>query len=311
MTVKHTPSVKALARHYLGNLRRFLREPRLLSAELGLSGAKIIGASEEGNALVKLNRTSPLGSRGTVLALPRDRVIFESVRQDAGYSVNVSKFLSDGLNRPTGTQGRAALLDIGANTGLVTLQTMRMAIQPHDYFLFEPVPQHIQAIRHNLRESAIQGHVHIHEVALADRHGTDTIFTEQLNHGNSSFLQEAIVHPQEQLRTLVNTVDTAQYFQAFGNEFDRFVIKSDTQGMDALILSRLPAEIWKKAERVAVEIWAVPSIKPGDVNGVLERCQDFSSISWDSKLKTKADLHEVFDFWTSKSSEEKNLFLSS
>lgn len=304
------PSIAALSRHIIGKLRRYLREPRVLLAESGLVGAKIVGASDSGNTLLALNRRSPLGPRGTIVALPRDRVVFESVRQEGSYSPDVSEFLREGLDRATQERTRAALLDIGANTGLVSLQTMNLAKESHDYFLFEPLPRHVDAIRHNLSQTSAQEKVHVHQVALSNKTGTATIFTEHLNHGNSSFLQEAIVYPTEQIQTPVKTVDTARFFRGFGKEFDRLVIKCDTQGMDALILSLIPPKIWEKVERLAVEVWALPHTSELDVGRVLKMCQHFDSVSWSPGLTEEIDIQEVFDFWTSKSSQERNLFLS-
>ena len=269
-----------------------------------------MGTSKGGNTLLTLNRNSPLGPRGTIISLPRDRVVFESVRQEGSYSPDVSEFLRGGLDAVPQAKTRAALLDIGANTGLVTLQTMNSAIESHEYFLFEPLPRHVEAIKHNLSNASANEKVHVHQVALSNQTGTATIFTEQVNHGNSSFLQEAIVYPAEQIQTSVETVDTARFFRDFGKEFDRFVIKCDTQGMDALILSLIPSRIWERVQRIAVEVWALPHTDKSDVERVLNMCADFGSVSWDPDLKEKIEFQEVFDFWTGKSSQEKNLFLS-
>jgi FkbM family methyltransferase len=269
-----------------------------------------VGASKGGNTLLTLNRNSPLGPRGTIIALPRDRVVFESVRQEGSYSPDVSEFLRGGLDSAPQPSTPAALLDIGANTGLVSLQTMNSAKGSHEYFLFEPLPRHVEAIKHNLSNASVEQKVHVHQVALSNETGTATIFTEQVNHGNSSLLQEAIVYPAEQIKTLVKTVDTARFFRDFGQEFDRFVIKYDTQGMDALILSLIPSRIWERVQRVAVEVWALPHTDISGVERVLDMCKNFGSVSWGPELKEKIEFQEVFDFWTGKSSEEKNLFLS-
>ena len=269
-----------------------------------------MGTSKGGNTLLTLNRNSPLGQRGTIISLPRDRVVFESVRQEGSYSPDVSEFLRGGLDAAPQTSSPAALLDIGANTGLVSLQTINSAKGSHECFLFEPLPRHVEAISHNLSNASVKDKVHVHQIALSNQAGTATIFTEQLNHGNSSFLQEAIVYPAEQLETLVETVDTAQFFRDFGKEFDRFVIKSDTQGMDALILSLVPPRIWERVQRAAVEVWALPNTDTSDVERVLDVWRSFDSVSWGPDLKDKIGFQEVFDFWTGKSSHEKNLFLS-
>jgi FkbM family methyltransferase len=306
----HRPSLQALRRDLVGKVRRFLKEPRVLLAEWGLVGAHIAGTSSSGNALLKLSRNSALGQRGTIIQVPRDRVIFESVRQEGAYSSDISAFLASGLDKnPGGYQGRSALIDIGANSGLITLQTARMARRLHQYYLFEPLPAHAEAIRHNLATLSREVSFEVHQLALSDHDGQSTIFTEMLNHGNSSFLQEAIAYPDEQIETVVDTVDTRRFFSNFGDNIDSFIIKSDTQGMDAVILSRIPAKIWNRVERVAVEIWALPNINEADVERTLSLWTHFTLIGWDADFRRPATLSDVASFWTGRSGSEKNLFL--
>ena len=163
---KRRPRPAAISRHLIGRWRRYLREPRVFLADAGLAGARIVGTSKGGNTLLTLNRNSPLGPRGTIISLPRDRVVFESVRQEGSYSPDVSEFLRGGLDAVPQAKTRAALLDIGANTGLVTLQTMNSAIESHEYFLFEPLPRHVEAIKHNLSNASAKEKVHVHQVGL-------------------------------------------------------------------------------------------------------------------------------------------------
>ena len=99
-------------------------------------------------------------------------------------------------------------------------------------------------------------------------------------------------------------------FRDCGQEFDRFVIKRDTQGMDALILSLIPSRIWERVESVAAEVWALPHTDIIDVERVLDICKSFDSVIWGPDLKEKIEFQEVFDFWTGKSSQEKKLFFS-
>ena len=85
------------------------------------SGSRIVGATFNGNTLLQLNKKYALGDKGTVLELPRDSVIFESVQKRGVWELDKSKFLAHGLKRACRNTDKVALLDIGANTGLVTL----------------------------------------------------------------------------------------------------------------------------------------------------------------------------------------------
>ena len=305
---KRRPSARALLIHFFKKVVRG-RDERIWEyfCELGLFGAKILGTASSGNTLLKLNRDSPLGARGTVIELPEDRVIFRSVRLTGRWEPETSEFLREGLDTPKKTGSNSALLDIGANAGLISLQTMVLANYSHDYFLFEPLPQHVAAIRHNL---ALQSSIfHVVPKGLSKSAGVQTIYTETRNYGNSSFLESAVSNAKVETNTQIETIDTEVFFKDFGKDFGHFVIKSDTQGMDALILSRIPRHIWKKTVRAVVEVWALPDIDETDVQQLLALWGKFGRMSWNSELSPPIEENEIKEFWTSKSGRQKNLFL--
>jgi len=64
---------------------------------MGFFGARIVGTISNGNTHLQLNRNSALGSKDTVLALPMDEVIFQSVKKYGDWEPEVSKFLAHGL----------------------------------------------------------------------------------------------------------------------------------------------------------------------------------------------------------------------
>ena len=140
------PTVKALALDLLGKARKLLAIWRFQL----WPAARSVDILENGNHLVKLTRHSPLGKRGSILELPRDKVMFGAVQRSGYWDLELSHFLREGLDGKQMLEEKSALLDIGANTGLVTLQTMNIAAGRHDYFLFEPIPRHVSAIRRNL-----------------------------------------------------------------------------------------------------------------------------------------------------------------
>ncbi len=271
--------------------------------------ARVVGISTSGNHLLRLNRASPLGKMGAIVELPMDAVIFRAVQRSGHWSFDLSRFLREGLDGKQVPEGKAALLDIGAHTGLVTLQVSNITTGSHDYFLFEPIPRHVSAIHRNLDTASLDARIHLIPLALSDRNGISEIFTEIVNHGNSSLWEEVVGPPGGYFRTSIDTVDTAEYFAGFGQEFSRFVIKCDTQGMDQIILSRLPLDVWKRVERAAVEVWALPEVESSDVHTLLDVWRDFRLISWDVDLRSVVSLDEVRDFWTGQTGRFRDLYL--
>ena len=105
--------------------------------------------------------------------------------------------------------------------------------------------------------------------------------------------------------------DTAEYCADFLSGFDSYVIKCDTQGMDALILSRIPQRIWENVECAVIEVWALPEINELDVEKLLSMWEGFKYVSWEPNSKKTITLDEINQFWLKKSGKELgNLFLS-
>jgi FkbM family methyltransferase len=280
----------------------------LIGVPMGFFGARIVGTISNGNTHLQLNRNSALGSKGTVLALPMDEVIFQSVKQWGDWEPEVSKFLAHGLKIACRKPHiKTVLLDIGANTGLVSLQAMNLSNASAKVILFEPIPRHASAIKHNLRNLS---NIHVNEFALSDINGEANMYTQANNHGNTSLLN-SVVPEIGMISTKIQLVETTAYCNKFLNNFDRYVIKCDTQGMDALIMSRIPESIWKNCVSAVIEVWALDEISKKDVEALLSMCQEFEYVAWQPNIrKEKIGLNEVSEFWLGKSGAQRNLFLS-
>jgi FkbM family methyltransferase len=282
----------------------------IIGQRVFLLGARVVGETALGNSLLQLNKDYALGRRGTVLELPKDRVIFEHVKRHGAWELEESRFLASALQK-NGNSGneKSAILDIGANTGLVTLQCINLAKTDPEVFLFEPIPRHAAAIRRNLGSST---RIHVNEFALSSKSGRTEIFTQPTNQGNTSLFQ-SVIPTGAQVKTQIELVDTAEYFRRseyLRNGFANYLIKCDTQGMDALILSRIPESIWRKTEAAVIEVWALPEVMDEDVTNLLAMLDHFAFFGWDSKSRNSLSLNEIGMFWLSKTSESRNLFLS-
>ena len=278
----------------------------LIGVRMGFLGARIVGTTPNGNTLLQLNKNYALGPKGTVLELPMDLVIFKSVRKWGSWELEESEFLARGIRKAVGGGKKAALLDVGANTGLVTLQAMNLSKTSIEVFLFEPIPRHVSAIKHNLGNLP---NIHVNEFALSNENGNSEIFTQATNHGNTSLLA-SVVPSDGLIKTPIKIIDTAEYCDSFLVGFDNYVIKCDTQGMDALILSRIPNRIWQNTEVAIIEVWALPEIRKQDVTRLLTMFQNFNYVSWNSNSRERIDLDEISEYWLSKSGTSRNLFLS-
>jgi hypothetical protein len=132
-------------------------------------------------------------------------------------------------------------------------------------------------------------------------------FLGKKNKGNTSFFKSLVPVDSEEIDD-IQIRETKSYFTSI-NDFDSYVIKCDTQGMDSIILSRIPSEIWQKVERATVEIWATDEVVEADVQILLEFWQKFRRVSWDSGMQKAVGLQELRNFWLGKSGEFRDLYL--
>jgi FkbM family methyltransferase len=282
----------------------------LLLRKLRVSGTRVIGQSTSGNVILTNHRTNALGNKRARIHVPKDKVIFEHLRLFGQWELAESIFLAAGLKglkmRPI---RNGAFLDIGANTGLITLQTMNLARTGHDAILVEPIPRHVDAIRNNLENTVVKGKVRIFQFGLSDEDKSEDIFSEGNNFGNSSIL-ESVIPPGSKIRTQIELRKTSSFVLQELQSYDGFVIKCDTQGFDAKILSQLTASIWNSTEAAVVEVWALKEIDPTDVTRCIELWKHFTNVSWSSSIRENIGFEEVYDFWTARNNASRNLFLS-
>lgn len=196
------------------------------------------------------------------------------------------------------------MIDIGANIGLVTLQAMNLASTDNDYILIEPSAHHIRRLKKNFHNSRFN--VELKEFALSNLDGKAQLFTQESNQGNSSLVVIA-VPPSEKTAQEVWLRDTEDIFQKELSHYEKIVIKCDTQGYDALTLSRIPASAWRKVQSAVIEVWALPSISKFHVERPIGELNKFSKLSWSPGFTNLVKSSDLADFLLSKTSKSRNL----
>ena len=286
------------------------RTSLVLLRKLRVTGMRVIAQAANGNMILVNNRTNALGIKGARIQVPKDKVIFEHLRLFGEWELAESFFLAEGLKSlRMRSIYNDVFLDIGANTGLITLQVMNLAKTNHDAILVEPIPRHVDAIRNNVENIFEKGKVHIMQFGLSNEDKFEDIFSEGNNFGNSSIL-ESVIPPGTKIRTQIELRKTTSFVTQELAAVDGFVIKCDTQGFDAKILSQLTERIWRSTEAAVVEVWALKEIDSSDVTRCIELWKDFTNASWSSEIKENISFEEVFTFWTSGNGASRNLFLS-
>ena len=283
---------------------------QLVYSRIGLSGAKIIRVLPNGCYQVKLNKSSILGEKGTVLSIPKDNVIFENVRTNGYWEKHECEFISRALQSAHSSMyQKVALLDIGANVGLVTLGAMNLAKTETDIHLFEPTPIHTFALKYNLRNLEISGDIFVNDFGLSNKSERIKIYRDLGNSGNSSVFNQA-VNSQNREVIEIKLESAKQYFENNLVNYNKFIVKSDIQGLDAKALGNFPTEFWRKVDAAAIEVWAFTEVKNEDVEELITHLNSFENISWDPYFRKKSTMDEVKNFWLSRNNQQRNLYIS-
>ena len=140
-------------------LRKLVVIARRVSQLLRLTGARELHLTDSGMATVVLNRNYPLGVRGSEINLIKDQMIYEFVKLRGKWEIDESKFLASQLKILSSMEDprKIAMIDIGANTGLVTLQAMNLANTCNDYILIEPSALHVRQLKKEFSQFPLSG----------------------------------------------------------------------------------------------------------------------------------------------------------
>lgn len=202
--------------------------------------------------LLRIAEDGPLGASGDPLLLPFDEAMSLVVLRDRAWQAEEIGFLRDHADPGV----RYALLDIGANIGLFARQAQRAIPQIEWITCVEADPLNFLALTYNLAHLP-PSLVSLHNIALAERRGQMTWYRDTENFGNYSLNPDAM--RDRPFTTLsVAAVETSAFFTDHAPPDDARVIwKSDTQGYDEAIVTRVPDAIWDRVDMAILELWRI------------------------------------------------------
>ena len=289
--------------------RKMLFNFQSLGSKIHLNGASLIKNSNDENFSLKLNRNYELGPRGTIIKLPKDRVIFESVKRSGRWETVETHFLAESLKSSCQKMkpSNVALIDIGANVGLVSLAAMNIAKTKNEVILFEPIPKHMTALKHNLSKVNNQTKVVFFECALGDQTTFTKIFTESSNSGNSSIFRK-VVPEHDSKTTKIKIVDTNVFLRNKIKKYKKIVLKCDIQGFEAQVISKFPQALWVAVDYAVIEVWAIPKLSKPLIKKACSKLSKFNQLSWEPNFSKVVEINTVRDFWMSETNQQRNLF---
>jgi FkbM family methyltransferase len=141
------------------------------------------------------------------------------------------------------------VIDVGANIGLYTLRFARAAGDTGRVYAFEPEPENLRLLAHNLRTNGC-GNVTVVPKAVAARTGTARLFLSADNLGDHRLVDPGDGRPSMP----VPTVALDDWFA--GHAGPIALVKMDIQGAEIQALAGMGALLERHAETwLAVEYW--------------------------------------------------------
>jgi len=210
-------------------------------------------------SVLTLREDTSLGKKNEKIFVPNDSYQAWTIMNDRevhkSYAERVLEFTKSNISYN--------LIDIGANTGLLTRCLLNNLSNIKSIFLVEPDPDNIFCIKNNLHHVE---NINILDCALDLSDGEKKLFIDQNNKGNLSLIYEMMTLKQDKLSYMnsrnnfinVKTKNIKNYFNDIRNENSN-IIKIDVQGYDEVIFQEIPKDVLIKTDVLFIEITPLKS----------------------------------------------------
>lgn len=288
---------------------RWFEKLRVVKHSFGFGGARTVGVLGE-SVILRFNADCEVASKGQLLKLPYDEMIFKHVMVFGEWGGIESAFLAAEIHKLLATgfkADRIVFIDMGANVGLVTTQTMKQVPLEISCIAIEPVPVLVGALSFNLESLIPKAKVKILPLAIGEVSGTAQFAIDHQNYGSSSLSVTGSNSTTNQFFdvTVLSSEDFAK------NELSRdqrFILKSDLEGLDCVVLASLPDWVWMNIFAGVVEVTSDSKSDLSKISILLAQLEKFRFLSWEAGMVDLISVADIKDFWESDLSEIRNLY---
>jgi FkbM family methyltransferase len=203
-----------------------------------------------------LSESSPLNGpfeAGSEISLRTDGSIFPHVAKHQEWNFGETRFIQQAC-----VEGEYHLIDVGANVGLYSRQALINYPNIKSASCFEPSPDNVEHLKRNLKAIPAAS---VFDFALGTSDGELTFYIDEINGGNFSFNENAVTGRKHHvIKAPVRRITEKLLDECMGQlATDRRVIwKSDTQGLDEVLMSELPLRFWQRVDLAVFEGWRIP-----------------------------------------------------
>ena len=253
--------------------------------------------------LMSLKKSGFLGEKGDLFLIPRDRMMYRHTRALGSWDRSTVQFLLK--NVKSGGRGKEiphTLIDLGSNIGLISLQVLNQTTLLKSICI-EPVASLMECATYNLKDHG--NRVKFFNFALADKDGSAIFYYDDKNCGNGSL--DSSLLPSVTSYGEVKTRSTRKFFQEEIDHSLNYILKSDIQGSEALVLSEISPKTWDIINFAVIEIWATPHLDNQAVWKCALEFDRYHYVSWHPNKRDKINPSELVDFWLSGDGQMRNI----
>jgi len=222
------------------------------------------------------------------------------------WSEDLSKFLASGINK------NMVLLDLGAHSGLVSLQVFNLSSVPKLYAV-EPKKDALEALKTNLKKIEQLCNIEIVDAAVTNIKGKTGYLYTQLGATMNSSIDSCLPGNPTESEIIIETVKTIHSTElckkllSFAGTSE-IALKSDLQGMDVKILSEFSDIFWSKVRIGSIEICSLEYGAEKEINLLIRRLKNLKQIFIDDQLTREISFEHLSKFYTSNSGKTLNIY---
>lgn len=185
-----------------------------------------------------------------------------------------------------------AIVDVGANFGLITRQFLAENKSIRLAFCYEPHPHHFSLMKHNL--SGVRD-VRLIPYGLAPESGVVPLYREDTNFGNCSSNQAVVTGKLDSIKANMLCADTERSKWESWHPSGKFVYKSDTQGSDMSIATSIELSFWDRVQCAFFEVWS-GGIDTFDEDALIAVLDRFPNKLFDSDHNTNLSSADILSW---------------
>jgi len=269
-------------------LKIFKKKRKLLWTLNYLLNARSVSAPY--TSVLYLNEETSLGKKG-------ERIFVTNDSYQTWYIINSKEFnknFVDNIKKNIQPNKNYNLIDIGANTGLVSRSFLKSINNITDIYCVEPDEENFYCLEKNLEFFSKKN---LYNFALDILEGKKNLYIDKVNKGNLSFYSEQIKRDEDKLSYLnddksfteVNCKRIEEFFLLIDNK-NTNIIKIDVQGYDEVIFQEIPDQVLNNTDMVIIEITPLKT-KEFDKEKFDKKMSHFSKyIDLDGNKLTKEDI---------------------